>query len=68
MQQSLSPSIEFTNEEWEDFCMKCGCWEWIDGELSGNLESKGESRQEKNEFGGKSGVSILHINAANWCI
>ena len=55
--QTASPSLEVTNEEWENLCMDCGTWEWIDGELDGKLESNGECGKEKNEFGGESGIS-----------
>ena len=53
----MSPSLEVTNEEWENLCMDCGSWEWIDGELDGLLESNGEGEKERNEFGGESGIS-----------
>lgn len=56
-QQTLSPSLEVTNEEWENLCMDCGSWEWIDGELNGKVESNGEGKEERNEFGGESGIS-----------
>lgn len=59
MQQTISPSLEVTNEEWENLCMDCGSWEWIDGELDGKVESNGEGK-EKNEFGGQSEISTRH--------
>ena len=57
-QQTANPRLELTNEEWENLCMDCGAWEWIDGELDGNLESNGGGRKERNEFGGESGNPI----------
>ena len=44
-------------EEWENLCMDCGTWEWIDGELDGKTEPSGEGRKERNEFGGEFGIS-----------
>ena len=55
-QQTVSPSFEVTNEEWQDICMDCGSWEWIDGEQDGKAESNREGGKERNEFGGKSGL------------
>lgn len=59
MQQTISPSLEVTNEEWENLCMDCGSWEWIDGELDGKGESNGEGKKERNEFGGEFEISSL---------
>ena len=66
-QQTLDPSLEITNEEWENLCMECGYWEWIDGELHGNLESNGGGRKERNEFGGELGI-LIQQTECNWCI
>lgn len=56
-EQTISPSLEVTHEEWENLCMECGSWEWIDGELDGKVKSDEEGRKERNEFGGESGIS-----------
>ena len=53
MQQTMSPYLQVTNEEWENLCMDCGSWEWIDGELDGKVELNGTGKTERNEFGGK---------------
>jgi hypothetical protein len=67
MQQTVSPSFEITNEEWQDFCMDCGSWEWIDGELDGKAESERESKKERNEFGGRCGL-LTQQRKRNGCI
>ena len=67
MQQTMSPYLQVTNEEWENLCMDCGSWEWIDGELDGKVELNGTGKTERNEFGGKSGISTRQITW-NWCI
>ena len=56
-QQTMSPNLQITNEEWENLCMDCGPWEWIDGELQGKVVSNGEGKKERNEFGGEFGMS-----------
>lgn len=56
-QRTASPSLEVTNEEWENLCMDCGTWEWIDGELDGKAESNAECGKERNEIGGEFGIS-----------
>lgn len=66
-QQTVNPSLEVTYEEWENLCMECGSWEWIDGELDDNLESDGGGRKERNEFGGESGI-LIQQTKRNWCI
>ena len=63
MRQAVSPSVEVTNEQWEELCMDCGPWEWIDGELGRNLESNKESSKERNEFGGASAI-LVHLTDA----
>lgn len=55
-EQTTSPSLEVSHEEWENLCMDCGSWEWIDGELDGKVESNKEGHGERNEFGGESGI------------
>ena len=66
-QQTISPYLQVTNEEWENLCRDCGSWEWIDGELDGKAESNGEGKKEKNEFGGESGISTQQMTW-RWCI
>lgn len=66
-QQTVNPSLELTYEEWENLCMECGSWEWIDGELDDNLDSNGQGRKERNEFGGESGI-VIQQTKHNWCI
>ncbi len=65
-QQTISPGLEVTNEEWENLCVDCGAWEWIDGELDGKVESSGEGK-ERNEFGGESEIPTQHTEG-QWCI
>ncbi|KAL9072120.1 MAG: hypothetical protein Q9161_003741 [Pseudevernia consocians] len=67
MQQTMSPSLEVTNEEWENLCMDYGSWEWIDGQLDGKVESNGEGK-EKNEFGERTGIERLKeaLEACEW--
>lgn len=67
MQQTTSPILEVSTEEWGDLCMDCGCWEWIDGELDGQNKSIGEGKKERNEFGGESGI-LAQQTKAIWCI
>lgn len=55
-EQTTSPSLEVSHDEWEKLCMDCGSWEWIDGELDGKVEPNKEGHRETNEFGGKSGI------------
>lgn len=59
MHQSIGPSLEMTDEEWEDLCRGCGAWEWIDGEINGEQEGKGGGKKEveRNEFGGEPSAS-----------
>lgn len=59
MQQTMSPYLQVTNEEWENLCLDCGSWEWIDGELVGRVESNGKGKTERNEFGEKIGIERL---------
>lgn len=66
-QQTISPYLQVTNEEWENLCTDCGSWEWIDGELDGKVESNGEGKKEINEFGGESGISTQQMTL-DWCI
>lgn len=66
-QQTLNPSLEITNEAWETLCMDCGSWEWIDAELGGEVESGGEGKKKRNEFGGESGIST-HETKRNSCL
>lgn len=66
-QQTSSPSLEVTCEEWESLCMDCGSWEWIDGELDGKVESDGENKKKSNEFGGESGISTQQTKSSG-CI
>ena len=43
----MSPSLEVSDEDWEDICADSGGWEWID------LEAKTDG---KNEFDGMFGA------------
>lgn len=63
----MIPGLEVTNEEWENLCMDCGSWEWIDGELDGKAVSDGQGKKERNEFGGESGTSARQT-MGNWYI
>ena len=63
----MNPSLDITNEEWENLCTDSGSWEWIDGELAANLELDGEGRKERNEFGGESELSTQQTKGI-WCI
>ena len=64
-QQTMNPSLEVGNEEWDNLCMDCGSWEWIDGELDGKMDLNGEGKKERNEFGGESGISTPQTKG-NW--
>ncbi|KAL9610040.1 MAG: hypothetical protein Q9167_005225 [Letrouitia subvulpina] len=57
MAQSLSPRLEFADEEWEDMFRECGGWEWINSEAQG-----------KNSFGEKVGMERLKeaLEANEW--
>lgn len=66
-EQTTSPSLEVTHEEWEDLCMDCGSWEWIDGELDGVVKSNEQGQSERNEFGGESGI-LTRKRKQDWCI
>lgn len=57
MPQSLSPRLDFSDEEWEDRFRECGGWEWIDSEAQG-----------KNTFGEKVGMERLQevLEANEW--
>lgn len=57
MPQPLRPVLNVTDEEWEDLCLDCGGWEWIDGEAKG-----------KNEFGERVGFERLKetLEANEW--
>ena len=61
-EQTTSPSLEVSHEDWENLCMDCGSWEWIDGELDGKVESSKEGQRERNEFGGESGILTQQTN------
>lgn len=50
MHQPLNPRLELSAEEWEDLCQECGSWEWIDGEVDGEI---GRGKGDRNEFGGR---------------
>lgn len=50
MHQPLNPRLELSAEEWEDLCQECGGWEWIDGEVDGEM---GRGKGDRNEFGGR---------------
>ncbi|KAL9138395.1 MAG: hypothetical protein Q9175_000378 [Cornicularia normoerica] len=67
-QQTISPYLQVTNEEWENLCTDCGSWEWIDGELDGKVESNGEGKKEINEFGERVGIERLKeaLEACEW--
>lgn len=67
-QRTISPGLEVTDEEWENLCMDCGSWEWIDGELDGKVEWKGEGKKERNEFGERRGIERLKeaLEACEW--
>ena len=52
-QQTASPRLELTDEEWDNICIDCGAWEWIDGKLDGKLTSDRNGNKERNEFGGE---------------
>lgn len=66
-EQTISPSLEISHEEWEDLCMDCGSWEWIDGELDGKVDSNEQGQWERNEFGGESGI-LTGKRKQGWCI
>ncbi|KAL2053057.1 hypothetical protein ABVK25_006694 [Lepraria finkii] len=70
MHQSIGPSLEMTDEEWEDLCRGCGAWEWLDGEINGEQEGKGGGKKEveRNEFGEKTGIPRLleALEANEW--
>ena len=55
-QQTASPRLELTDEEWDNICIDCGAWEWINGELGGESTSDRRGRKERNEFGGESDI------------
>ena len=55
-QQTASPRLELTDEEWDNICMDCGTWEWIDGELDRESTSDRRGGKERNEFGGESDI------------
>ncbi|KAL8722969.1 MAG: hypothetical protein Q9225_000662 [Loekoesia sp. 1 TL-2023] len=57
MPQPLRPLLSMTNDEWEDLCLDCGGWEWIDSEAKG-----------KNEFGENVGLERLKeaLEANEW--
>ncbi|KAL8768892.1 MAG: hypothetical protein Q9209_004946 [Squamulea sp. 1 TL-2023] len=57
MPQPLRPLLEMSNDEWEDLCLDCGGWQWIDSEAQG-----------RNEFGERVGVDRLKeaLEANEW--
>lgn len=57
MPQHLRPLLNMTNDEWENLCLECGGWEWIDSEAKG-----------KNEFGENVGLERLRetLEANEW--
>ena len=55
-QQTTSPRLELTDEEWDNICIDCGAWEWIDGELDGESTSDRRGTKERNEFEGESEI------------
>lgn len=57
MPQTLSPRLDFSDEEWEDRFRDCGGWEWINSEAQG-----------KNTFGEKVGMERLQevLEANEW--
>ncbi|KAL8944700.1 MAG: hypothetical protein Q9216_000268 [Gyalolechia sp. 2 TL-2023] len=57
MSQPLRPLLSMTDHEWEDLCLDCGNWEWIDSEAKG-----------KNEFGEHVGSERLKeaLEANEW--
>ncbi|CAF9926962.1 MAG: hypothetical protein ALECFALPRED_003590 [Alectoria fallacina] len=64
----MNPSLEVGNEEWDNLCMDCGSWEWIDGELDGKMDLNGEGKKERNEFGERIGLERLKeaLEACEW--
>jgi len=65
MRQSVSPSLELEDDEWDDWCRDCGGWEWIDGEIEGTAadEAGAKRAEEKNKFGGKKSHTVLQLSA-----
>ncbi|KAL8735985.1 MAG: hypothetical protein Q9166_000547 [cf. Caloplaca sp. 2 TL-2023] len=57
MPQPLRPLLEMSNDDWEDLCLDCGGWQWIDSEATG-----------KNEFGENVGLERLKeaLEANEW--
>ncbi|KAL8786156.1 MAG: hypothetical protein Q9213_002926 [Squamulea squamosa] len=57
MPQPLRPLLEMSNDEWEDLCLDCGGWQWIDSEAQG-----------KNQFGETVGLERLQeaLEANEW--
>ena len=56
-QQTANPRLELTDEEWDNICINCGAWEWIDGKLDGKSTADRRGKKERNEFGGESVIS-----------
>lgn len=65
MHQPLNPRLELSAEEWENLCQECGGWEWIDGEVDGEI---GRGKGDRNEFGEKTGLPRLleALEANDW--
>ncbi|KAL8929107.1 MAG: hypothetical protein Q9172_000650 [Xanthocarpia lactea] len=57
MPQPLRPLFEMSNDQWEDLCLDCGRWQWIDSEAEG-----------RNEFGETLGLKRLKeaLEANEW--
>ena len=69
MQQALKPCLLMESEEWDDLCMNCGGWEWIDGEVnSGVVAKSGVKDEARNDFGEKVGLDRLQeaLEANEW--
>ncbi|KAL8860013.1 MAG: hypothetical protein Q9178_003562 [Gyalolechia marmorata] len=57
MPQPLRPLLEMSNDQWDDLCLDCGKWQWIDSEAEG-----------RNEFGETLGLKQLKeaLEANEW--
>ena len=55
MQQTMSPALEMSVDEWDDLCRECGGWEWIDGEITSGDDDQANRKggEQRNEFGGQ---------------
>lgn len=64
--QPLNPCLELSTEEWEDLCRECGGWEWIDGEIGGEM---GKGKGGRDEYGGRSFFhSVISFQACSWVV